>query len=94
MDVFQLLDEFFMVAEVAIVITFLPKRSAGVSWRADLPPTLCRGDFQRLGDIGNRFPLRLREQQMYMVGHDYKAVHAEAVQQASPLQRCDEEVSD
>ena len=59
MNVFQLLDEFFMVAEVAIVITFLPKRSAGVSWRVDLPPTLRRGDFQLRNYMGNPFALRL-----------------------------------
>ena len=80
MNIAQLLHKLPIVPDVEIVITLLPE----VLGLADQPPR--HALLQRLERIGQRFFLRLAQQQMHVLGHDHIAVHAKPERVADALQ--------
>ena len=71
MDVAQLLDKLLIIADVEVVVAFLP-RMLCVSDEPARDPLL-----QRLDGMCDRFALRLAHQQMNVFGHDHIAEYAQ-----------------
>src|SRR5439155_20535496 len=72
MNVAQLFDELRMIPNIEIVISLLPEM-LGIANQAPRHPL-----FQGLERISQRLPLGFAQQQMYMLGHDYVAIHAKS----------------
>lgn len=92
MNVFEGVDKFLVVTNVAIVITPLPEGSplyiVAHIWLRLAEVGLfvpSRRNLQPLNDGCDGAALRFRDKQMDVVGHDHKAVHQEVVAQTGAL---------
>ena len=81
MNIAQLFHKLALIANVEIVVTFLPK----VLRVPNQPPR--HALLQRLENIGERTALRFVEQQVNVFWHDYIAVHAKSETAPDTLQR-------
>jgi len=100
-NVLKVVDEFLVVADVAVVVTALPKGCplclvAHICLPlADVGLFVSRGrNFQRLDKRCNRALLRLGDEQMHVIGHDYKTVDEEFVAKTSALEDSQECIAD
>lgn len=82
MNVTKLLYELFLTPEVEIVVASLPEGIGGAEGQSARDSLL-----QRLHSLGKGSALGLAYQHVYVFGHDYVAVHVEAVSLPNPFQR-------